>query len=91
MAALRLGAHQVRVGQLLEVERERAGRNPQLFGQHAGREAIGAGHDQRTEGAQALHLGERGQRAQGLGFLGGGDFHVSIILEISNRVTVRGC
>jgi hypothetical protein len=57
------------------------GDTPSCSANTPGVEAVGAGHDQRTEGAQALHLGERGQCAQGLGFQGRGDFHISILLE----------
>ena len=77
-----LNVHQAGVGQFLEVEREGAGCAVQLLGQRAGGQALGAGHHQGLEGAQALGLGQGGQGLEGLGFVKGVGVHISIILEL---------
>lgn len=69
VAALWLGADQIGMGQFLEVERQRAGRDPKLLGHGTRREAGRTGHDQRSKGPQALYLGQRGERAQCVDFL----------------------
>src|SRR3989344_777834 len=71
VAALALLAHQARVGQLLEVERQRVGRNAQLLGQPAGREPLLARHHQGAEHPQAHFLGQGGEGSDDIGFLHG--------------------
>ena len=67
-AALRLTAHQARLGELFQVKAQRRGTQAEPIGQGPRGQSLVAGHHQRPEGAQPLHLGQRGERGQGLGF-----------------------
>ena len=80
VAALLFDRDQACVRQLLQVEGERVAGHAELLGQHAGREAGQAGHDQRAEGAQALRMGEGAEGGDDMIFI-----HDSIIQLLLNR------
>ena len=69
IATARLAADQARVGEFLQMKRQRARRNSELFGHGARRQAVGPRHHQRPERAQTLRLRQRCQRLHGGRFI----------------------
>ena len=59
VAAAGFAADQPGMGQLLEMKRQCAGADLQRFSQRTGGQALRAGDDQRTKGAQAQFLRQR--------------------------------